>query len=126
MNILLIDDDQRVRQVTRALLGIILGDCPNFYEADTCDAGLLRLAGAPSIDLIVTDYNTPGQATGLDIIAAAQRRCIPAIMITGDFDALRPIFPAGNPQQTLLAKPFKKNELAKTLAQLISPQPEAD
>src|SRR5204862_5529740 len=68
--------------------------------AGTNEALALAARGALLPDVIIADYNLPGELTGAEVIARLRnslRREIPAIILTGDIssDTLRKIADAG-------------------------------
>jgi signal transduction histidine kinase len=105
--ILLIDDDNAVREVTRAILHE-LGY--RVLEAGSGGAALDLLEREPRIDLMVADFAMPGM-NGADVARSAQakRPTLPILFVTGfaDRTAL-----AGISEEQIISKPFIDDELA--------------
>lgn len=114
--ILLVEDDDAVRQATELYLRAI-GHVPiaaaNRREAE---AALARTDRRP--DLIITDYHLGGGETGIDAIAAARRhagRTLPALLLSGDTStALQRL--ADLPACRVLSKPVDVEQLSSAIA----------
>jgi CheY-like chemotaxis protein len=106
--ILLIDDDNAVREVTRAMLHE-LGY--SVLEAGSGGAALELLDREGQIDLIIVDFAMPGM-NGADVAqqALARRPRLPVLFVTGfaDHSAL-----AGISETQIVSKPFVDDELAR-------------
>jgi CheY-like chemotaxis protein len=106
--ILLIDDDNAVREVTRAILHE-LGY--RVLEAGSGGAALDLIEREPNIDLMVADFAMPGM-NGVEVarLAQAKRPTLPVLFITGfaDRTAL-----AGISEAEIISKPFIDDELAE-------------
>jgi CheY-like chemotaxis protein len=83
-NLLLVDDNDDVREITALLLrdtgyGVI--------EASSGIAALAELDGNPAIELLIVDFSMPGMS-GLELLerARARRPEIKAVLITGYVD----------------------------------------
>jgi signal transduction histidine kinase/ActR/RegA family two-component response regulator len=117
--ILLIDDDNAVREVTRAML-LELGY--RVLEAGSGGAALDLIDREPSIDLIIVDFAVPGM-NGTDVArqARAKRPALPVLFVTGFADRSAM---AGIAEAHIVSKPFIDDELAHkvrlALAQSIS------
>ena len=115
-SILLIDDDEDVRQVTAALLEEL--DC-RVVEAGSGREGLALLDRDPGIDLAVVDFAMPGM-NGVKVADAIEnkRPNLPLIIITGyaDVDFTEP----GTEHLRVLNKPFQRAELADALLAAIA------
>jgi CheY-like chemotaxis protein len=105
--ILLIDDDNAVREVTRALLHE-LGY--RVLEAGSGGAALDLIEREPGIDLMIADFAMPGM-NGAEVarLARARRPGMPVLFVTGfaDRTAL-----AGIGEAEIISKPFIDDELA--------------
>jgi signal transduction histidine kinase/ActR/RegA family two-component response regulator len=114
--VLLIDDDEDVRQVSAALLQEL--DC-KVVEAESGQSGLAALDGNPGIDLAVVDFAMPGM-NGVKVAEAirAKRPDIPFIIITGyaEIDTSEPSIE----RLRVLNKPFQRAELAEALLAAIA------
>jgi CheY-like chemotaxis protein len=124
-SILLIDDDNGVREVTATMLRD-LGY--QVHEAGSGGAALDLLEREPAIDLLLVDFAMPGMS-GADVARRAQslRPALPAVFITGyaDHRAL-----GGISESHIIGKPFQPHELAqKVRAALVglepAPQPDS-
>ena len=106
-SILLVDDDNAVREVTRAMLHE-LGYAVR--EAGSGGAALDVLAREPKIDLMIVDFAMPGM-NGAEVARQAQARrpSLPILFVTGFSDRSRM---AGVDETHILAKPFVYDELA--------------
>jgi len=106
-SILLVDDDNAVREVTRAMLHE-LGYA--VLEAGSGGAALDVLAREPKIDLMIVDFAMPGM-NGAEVARQAQARrpSLPILFVTGFSDRSRM---AGVDETHILAKPFVYDELA--------------
>jgi CheY-like chemotaxis protein len=106
--ILLIDDDNAVREVTRATL-LELGY--KVLEAGSGGAALDVLEREPQIDLMIADFAMPGM-NGAEVarLAQAKRPKLPVLFVTGfaDRTAL-----AGISEAQIIGKPFMDDELAR-------------
>jgi len=82
--ILLVDDDQAVRDATAMLLRV---DGCQVVAAATLEEAIRCVREDPCIDLVVTDYHLGAGKTGLDVIASVREilgnHC-KAVLITGD------------------------------------------
>jgi CheY-like chemotaxis protein len=105
--ILLVDDDQEVREVTRAMLHE-LGHV--VLEAGSGGAALDLLQHETAIDLLVVDFAMPGM-NGADVarLAHARNPNLPVLFVTGfaDRGGL-----AGIDDAYIVGKPFHYDELA--------------
>ena len=110
--ILVVEDDEFIRQLTAQSLGL----CG--YQVTAAEDGLAgwRALNADTFDLMITDNNMP-QLTGIGLLKKlrAARMALPVIMATGilpqdEFDK----FPWLQPAATLL-KPFTISEYLETV-----------
>src|SRR5205807_4074563 len=96
--ILIVEDDPEVREMLAILFE---GEGHRTTAlAGTNEALALAARGALLPDVIIADYNLPGELTGAEVIARLREslhREIPAIILTGDIssDTLRKIAHAG-------------------------------
>jgi CheY-like chemotaxis protein len=108
LTILLIDDDNAVREVTRATLHE-LGY--KVLEAGSGAAALDLIEREPKIDLMIADFAMPGM-NGAEVarLACAKRPSLPVLFVTGfaDRTAL-----AGIGEAQIISKPFIDDELAR-------------
>ena len=106
--ILLIDDDNAVREVTRATL-LELGY--KVLEAGSGGAALEVLEREPNVDLMIADFAMPGM-NGAEVARLAQAKWpkLPVLFVTGfaDRTAL-----AGISEAQIISKPFIDDELAQ-------------
>jgi two-component system CheB/CheR fusion protein len=118
--ILVIEDDPAVREMLEILFE---GEGhPTTAVATTNEALALAARGAILPDVIVADYNLPGDLKGTEVIArlrASLRREIPAIILTGDIssDTLREVRRAGC---THLSKPVKADVLTQQIQSFLA------
>jgi signal transduction histidine kinase/CheY-like chemotaxis protein len=106
-NILLVDDDNSVREITRAMLHE-LGY--HVLEAGSGGAALDLLDREPTIDLLIVDFAMPGM-NGAEVArqALAKRPSLPILFVTGFADRTAM---AGIVESQIIAKPFVNDELA--------------
>jgi signal transduction histidine kinase/CheY-like chemotaxis protein len=104
--ILLVDDDEGVREVTAAILQDI---GHSVIEAGSGGAALEALSQTPNVDLILIDFAMPGM-NGAELARHVQTRRprLPILFITGfaDRTAL-----AGVSESHIVSKPFTPDEL---------------
>jgi len=109
-NILLVDDDSDVREVTAAMLRE-LGH--RVYEADSGGAALDLLQRQPNIDLLLVDFAMPGMS-GAEVARRVRivRPSLTTLFVTGfaDRTAL-----AGVGESRIIGKPFHHQELAQKI-----------
>ena len=121
--ILIIEDDPAVRDVLEILFEgegyqtIALGS--------TIEALALAARGTLHPDVIVADYNLPGDLTGAEVIKRLRLSLgseIPAIILTGDIstDTLNKIFTAGCVH---LSKPTKADTLIQQVQSFLAAKP---
>jgi PAS domain S-box-containing protein len=121
LRLLLVDDDQEVRQVARAMLEAMGG---MVTEAAGGAEALLRLRTDSDIDLVLADYTMP-EMTGMDLAVqiAAVAPLVPIVLMTGysaaSLGATRPHVRA------VLQKPFRVEQLAAALRQALQRPTEA-
>jgi signal transduction histidine kinase len=106
-SILLVDDDNAVREVTRAMLHE-LGYA--VLEAGSGGAALDVLSREPKIDLMIVDFAMPGM-NGAEVArqVKTKRPFLPILFVTGFSDRTGM---AGVDEAYILAKPFVYDELA--------------
>jgi signal transduction histidine kinase len=105
--ILLIDDDNAVREITRAMLEE-LGY--HVLEAGSGGAALDLIEREAKIDLMIVDFAMPGM-NGADVarLAHAKRATLPVLFVTGFADRTRL---SGISEASIVGKPFIDSELA--------------
>lgn len=121
--IVIVDDDPDVLELLEQLLkaeGHIVRTA-----SDAASAIQLVAGGAIKPELLLTDYNLPGGADGLDLLRRLRTRMpggLPAIVLTGDISSgsLARIASEGCIQ---LSKPVKPRDLIAAIAQLIDRRP---
>jgi CheY-like chemotaxis protein len=106
-NILLVDDDADVREVTATTLRE-LGY--TVHEAGSGGAALEALDRRPELDLILVDFAMPGM-NGADLARRVRsiRPALPILFITGFADRTAM---AGVSESQIIGKPFHAEELA--------------
>jgi two-component system CheB/CheR fusion protein len=126
--ILIVEDDPSVREMLEMLFE---GEGHRTTAVAGADEALSLVArGALRPDVIIADYNLPGDLTGAEIVARlreALRREIPAIILTGDIssDTLRKVAGAGCVH---LSKPAEPEMLTRQIVSFLvaQPQPQGD
>jgi signal transduction histidine kinase len=111
--VLVVDDDPIVASGTAAMLEDL-----GHVATEVCsgDAALQLLGSEPAIDLVITDHAMPGM-TGTELAACIRRRWpdLPIVIATG-YAEVPGESDLGLPR---LSKPYRQQELAQLLAQLI-------
>jgi signal transduction histidine kinase len=119
--VLLVDDDNAVREVTRAMLhdlGYLV------LEAGSGGAALDLIDRTPRLDLLIVDFAMPGM-NGAEVarLARMRRANLPVLFVTGFADRSTI---EGITEPQILRKPFAEHELAErvriALSSLRSPQ----
>jgi two-component system, sensor histidine kinase len=118
--ILLVDDDQAVRNATAMLLRV---DGCQVATAASLSEAICHVREAPGIDLLVTDYHLAAGETGVQVIAAVDeilgRRC-KAILITGDTSSTVQELPADD-HVHLASKPINADKFLSIVKSLLIP-----
>jgi two-component system, chemotaxis family, CheB/CheR fusion protein len=116
-NVLVVEDDLSVREAIKALLGAQghrVTTVANGQAARTLVVGGLRP------DLIISDYNLPGDVNGVETAAALQAILgpVPTAILTGDVrtQTLRDITQNG---YVVVAKPAKPEDLSRVVIRLL-------
>ncbi len=122
-NILIVEDDPAVREMLEILLASEGHRTTAF--ASTAQAIQEVARGAIAPDLVVADYNLPGDLTGIELIAKLRKSLqheIPALVLTGDIstDTLHAIDRAGCAH---LYKPTEAEELTQEIQALLTLTP---
>ncbi len=122
--ILIVEDDPAVRE----MLEMLFEDEGHRVTAvaGANEALALAVPGALPPDVIIADYNLPGEITGAEVIARLRqslRREIPAIILTGDISSstLRKIADAGCVH---LSKPAEPETLVRQILTFLAAQPQ--
>lgn len=118
--ILLVDDDQAVRDATAMLLRI---DGCEVITAATVGEAKRYASGNCGVDLVVTDYHLNAGETGMQVIAAVNdllgRRC-KAILITGDTSStMQDMSP--DDYVRLVSKPIDADSFLSIVKDLLGP-----
>ena len=107
-NILLVDDNDDVREITALLLR---DSGYNVIEASSGGAALDALGANPAIDLLVVDFAMPGMS-GIELleVVRAKRPEIKVVFITGYADHAR--LKGEFADEVVVKKPFTMAQLA--------------
>ncbi len=118
--VLVIDDDPIVLAGTAAMLED-LGHTAT--EVDSAEQGLKILQSDVSIDLVITDHAMPGM-TGTELAKRIRRKWpeLPVIIATGYAELPGEL----DPSVPRLSKPYRQQDLAAVVAQLVGEQPAAE
>ena len=118
--VLVIDDDPIVLAGTAAMLED-LGHTAT--EVDSAEQGLKILQSDASIDLVITDHAMPGM-TGTELAKRIRRKWpeLPVIIATGYAELPGEL----DPSVPRLSKPYRQQDLAAVVAQLIGEQSAAE
>jgi DNA-binding response OmpR family regulator len=112
--ILIVDDDQGVRQTLRLLLSV---DEHTVFEAQNA-VGALEMFNQHRFDLVITDFEMPGMKG--DELARSVKRQFPSqpiLMITAYAERLHHLV---NGADALLTKPFAFEDLRRAITALLS------
>jgi CheY-like chemotaxis protein len=115
--VVLVDDDPVVRLTTQYMLQHLGA---HVQEFDSGDAFLEALnAGLVQADLLVTDLRMPGQADGLQVLAAARawRAGLPCVLATASAAESRDLI---GPDVAILAKPYTLEEVAGAVQEALA------
>lgn len=121
--ILMVEDDELVRQSFAGLLGMWGANVDAFEEADAALNHIQTQQVQPQ--LIIADHRLAGPINGLELVYAVARqlnRPIPALLITGDTEDLT-LQRLSEPHIEVLYKPVKPNVLIATINRLLSLAP---
>ncbi len=112
--VLVVDDDDAVRQVSAGMLddlGYIV------FEAGSGGAALEALDNSPSVDLVLLDYAMPGMnGAEVEREIRARRPQLPILFATGYADAA---LLDGAGEDRIIRKPFAEGELADKIAEVL-------
>jgi signal transduction histidine kinase len=116
-SVLIVDDDPMVAATTAAMLED-LGHSVLVVSSGVLALNLVRSETA--IDLVVTDYAMPSM-TGVELARQIQqiRPSLPIILATGYADLPN----TDDPGLPRLAKPYRREDLGRMLANLVGPEP---
>jgi CheY-like chemotaxis protein len=109
--ILLVEDDEAVREVTGVLLG---GLGYRVLEAAQAPAALALLEAERAVDLLLTDIVMPGGMSGLELAAVAVQRhpALRVIVTSGDAAAVDALPGCAG---AVLQKPYRFETLTRAL-----------
>lgn len=124
LHILMVEDDELVRQSFAGLLEMWGASVDVFEQADTALTHLQAHNTHPK--LIITDHRLAGELNGLDLVnevARQQGQPVPSLLITGDTEnqMLRRL---SEPHIEVLYKPVKPNVLIAAINRLLCLAPE--
>ena len=121
LRILVIEDDELVRQSFAGLLGMWGAHVDVFEQADAALAHLQTQNVQPQ--LVITDHRLGGNMNGLALshaIACQQGAPVPTLLITGDTED-EVLQRLAEPHIQVLYKPVKPNVLIATISRLLGP-----
>ncbi len=104
--LLLVEDDQMVRET----MILMLEDDYEVLHAASVSTALAQLEDAPVIDVMVLDCLLPSGRVA-DVLAAADRRSIPVVLVSGDPNQAQAV----DPERPFLPKPFSQGVLLAVL-----------
>lgn len=118
LNILLVDDDELVRDSLGMLLEA-MGHQPTLADGGAAALALLGEGGCP--DLVILDKNMPG-LDGLETLARirALPSQVPILLATGRVDQATLDQVAVHPRVRVTPKPFSLSELTAHIAQVMA------
>ena len=116
--ILLVEDNDDLRETVRAMLGTLGYDV---LEAESGPAALRQLEAHPEIDLLFTDIVMHDGMSGFDLVKAAlkERPDLKFCYASGYADPVLKDAAGDAPQGEWLAKPYDINKLGATLARIL-------
>ena len=118
--VLVVDDDQRVREIAVMTLE---AEGYNVLEANNAQTALLLVSGNPAINLVFTDVIMPGTMSGVDLVKEILRLRpgLKIILVTGYRDkasALREGL-ADSSSIGLVIKPYDVDAVAELVRRMI-------
>jgi CheY-like chemotaxis protein len=116
--VLVVDDEPAVRMLITEVLGDL--GYESLQAADGA-AGLALLAGAPHVDLLVTDIGLQGAMNGRQVAAAARRLApgLKILFITGYAESSVAGAGALEAGMHILTKPFSLDALAQRIEEIL-------
>ena len=119
--LLVVDDDQEVREVEAEFL---CQQSYNVLQAGSAAEALRVAASAPTIDLLITDLSMPG-VDGLELTRRflAVHPTTPVLVVSGSLPVLRTLSEEDLDRFGFLAKPFQFNELLQKVRLLLDAAP---
>jgi two-component system, sensor histidine kinase len=117
--VLLVEDDQAVRDATRMLLKV---EGYRVLTASSLAEARSRAAEHPQLDLLITDYHLSNDETGIQVIAALRDAVgshLKAVLITGDTSAAVKELQRDELLR-LASKPIHAEELLRLLKSLLA------
>lgn len=117
--ILLIEDDEAVRQVLQKILE---AEGYRVVEASTGDEGLSVFLTDPSFDLILTDIVMPGQLLGTEMIERIRDsgHIVKAIFLTGYFSDAANQSAERHSSEMKIFKPLGRQELLRAVKEKLA------
>lgn len=119
-SILVVDDDEAIRENIVDLLG-----SDGYHVVSAKDAKeALRTLGSEQFDLLLTDFQMPGQ-NGVELIEAARKPnpSLPAILMTAYLYVYEQLDDERRQGITLLRKPFDADEILRIVAESLRRRP---
>ena len=111
-SILVVDDDEGIREN----IADLLGDEYHVLAAKDADEAMRFLEREP-VDLLLTDFQMPG-LTGVELIEAARRKYakLPAVLMTAYIYVYEQLSDERRKDITFLRKPFDADEVMRVVA----------
>lgn len=117
-DVLLVDDDNLVREVVFRLLDAMGHSVVSF---DRPSKALAHIRSGEKFDLLITDVEMPGDMNGIDLARRVkeERGHLKVIFVTGHHDT--ELFAAIDPclEFTVLIKPFRRRQLDASINQIM-------
>ena len=117
-NVLLVDDDNLVREVVYRLL-VVLGHSVESFDQPS--KALAHIRSGEKFDLLITDVEMPGDMNGIDLASCVtkERGHLKVIFMTGHHDP-EP-FAAIDPccEFIVVIKPFRRRQLEASINQVM-------
>lgn len=118
VNVLLVDDDNLVREVVFRLLDVMGHQVVSF---DHPSKALAHIRSGETFDLLITDVEMPGDMNGIDLARCVKEETgqLKVIFVTGNHDP-EPFASLGNRcEYIVLVKPFRRRQLEETITQIM-------
>jgi two-component system, sensor histidine kinase len=118
-HVLLVDDDQSVRDATRMLLKV---EGYRVTAVSSLAEAVETASNGGGLDVLLTDYHLSEGETGVQVIAALRKRLgvpLKAVLITGDTSSAIKDLPT-DPYLRVTSKPIKADELLALLKALLT------
>jgi CheY-like chemotaxis protein len=118
INVLLVDDDNLVREITLRYLDALGHNVASF---DRPSKALDHISSGAAVDLLITDLEMPGGMDGIELAKRVQEQFtqVKVIFVTGSFDRGTPDLANPGSNYEVLTKPFRRILLEEKINQVM-------